>query len=235
MSITSFFNKMPKTEAPSFIMWKATVRTPGSTALRDVDLKARPGSFVTHSVHGKVKLISQPEPDKLVVEVTTASLDTFLSQGPTITRETVNASDCTNPQAVAQSFHESVYLDNEDWQVYDEASLRYGSALRDAAVKKGYRSTCVPLERKPPKPPGTGKGKGKATALGATAQPKTKGGRPKGSTDKKPRAKRGKKRVVVSWEYAGGNDAPRSYQVAAVRARRNRGRPFIRRGRRLRH
>ena len=70
--MTSFFKPKATEPEPEMLHWKTTKpRGPGSTARIEVFVKARVGSYVTHAVHGKVKLLGQPAPDKLEVEIKT--------------------------------------------------------------------------------------------------------------------------------------------------------------------
>ena len=70
-TMTSFFKPKPKAPEPEMIYWKTTKAVKDSTAMVEVDVKGRIGSYVQHPMHGKVKLVSQPAPDKLEIEYTT--------------------------------------------------------------------------------------------------------------------------------------------------------------------
>ena len=47
------------------IVWYQTVQRPGTTALISTKREVRPGMFITHNVHGKVKLLAESVPNEL--------------------------------------------------------------------------------------------------------------------------------------------------------------------------
>ena len=102
-TLSAFFKPKPRADDDVFFQWKALKSVSGATTRVEVNLKARVGSYVVHTVHGKVKLISQPDPLKLEVEVESVNLDSFRAHGPATRREVVNAIDCTNPTALPRA------------------------------------------------------------------------------------------------------------------------------------
>ena len=69
--MTAFFKAKPKAPEPEMLHWKTRKPVEGTTAQVEVSLKARVGSHVMHTVHGKVTLVSQRAPDKLEIEIKT--------------------------------------------------------------------------------------------------------------------------------------------------------------------
>ena len=80
-TLNSFFKPKSQAVQLEYIHWKTTRGTPGTTARHEIHLKARPGSFVNYTLHGKVKLVSQPAPDKLEIEIEEVNLSTFRAHG----------------------------------------------------------------------------------------------------------------------------------------------------------
>ena len=106
--MTAFFKPMPKASEPEIIHWKIRKAVPDTTALLEVAVKARIGSYVMHTVHGKVTLVGQPAPDKLEIEYKEVNLRPH--GGITTQRVVVDAVECANPTAVARARDKSVYM-----------------------------------------------------------------------------------------------------------------------------
>jgi len=70
----SFFKPKPKAPKPEMLFWKTTKSFGDTTARVDINVRARVGSFVMHTEHGKVTLVGQPAPDKLEIEIKTDTI-----------------------------------------------------------------------------------------------------------------------------------------------------------------
>ena len=56
--ISAFFKPKPREPEPEMLHWKTTKAFDGTTARVEVSVKARVGSHVQHTVHGKVLSVS---------------------------------------------------------------------------------------------------------------------------------------------------------------------------------
>jgi hypothetical protein len=208
--VTAFFKAKPKAPEPEMIHWKTMKAVQGTTAQTEVPVKARVGSHVMHTEHGKVTLVSQPAPDKLEIEyITDTSHWPGGAPGAMLkTRLIVDAVECSDPTALARARDPVVYMDNSDETIAAELARR---AMSTAIQVDNDARGIQPVASK-------GKGKAKATtSMEPTATPTEpkKRGRPKGAKDKKPRAPRSA--TKVAWIYE-GSKAAKGRQVAAIGA-----------------
>ena len=198
MSITAFFKPKLKLPEPEMLHWKTMKAIKDTTERVEVDVKARVGSYVQHTVHGKVMLVSKPSPDKLEIEIKTDSTAWPSPGGIVSTRMIVDAVDCSDPQAVARARDPSVYAEASD------------EALAAALVGGAFAAALSACGEGPARPAARG-GKAKAPV---PKEPK-KRGRPKGSKDSTPRTPRAAGKVA--WVYE-GTKAAKGRQVATIGA-----------------
>jgi hypothetical protein len=159
--ITTFFVAKPKPKGDAFIHWKARKISPGTTTVIQVELKARPGSFVVHATHGKAKLVSQPEPGKLEIEFEDIDLATFREQGPTMRRVIVDAADCSNPTAAPREWVEEDNSRMIQRRMHKVRTARFGA---EQGVSNTVRSASGG------QPAAVPKSKGKCVAASAQQQ-----------------------------------------------------------------
>lgn len=211
-SITAFFKPKPTEPEPEMLHWKTMKKITGTTSCVEVHLKARVGATVTHTVHGKVKLVGQPTPGKLEIEIEKINIDNYRNNWKSITREIVDAALCSNPTALARARDPSVYLQENDntrtIQAKMKAVRKARFLLEQALVfnNQGIKSAKAKGKEK------AGSTTSSCLSIEPAAGP-NKGGRPKGSKDKAPRKSRGCTPAQFLWEYGGTK-----YQVAAVGA-----------------
>ena len=207
--MTSFFKPKATEPEPEMLHWKTTKpRGPGSTARIEVFVKARVGSYVTHAVHGKVKLLGQPAPDKLEVEIKTDTSQWPVPGGIITMRNIVDALDCSDPVAIARVRDPSLYLAEDSAEMVADELVK--QAIEDAL--KQSDQDLHNSARAAPK----SKGKGKAMAVELPPTPpmeSKKRGRPMGSKDSQPRPPRSASKVA--WVYD-GSKGTKGRQVAAI-------------------
>ena len=168
--MTAFFKPMTKAPEPEMLHWKTTRALLGTTALIEVSCKARVGSYAQHTVHGKVKLLGQPSPDRLEIEI----MNVDLRPGGTVgtKRAVVDAVECSDPQAVARARDPSVYSDTDE--AVAAALTRRAIAT---AISACGEAPAPAAAGKAKAPTAKGKGKSKAQAGNDPAAPKNRGGR----------------------------------------------------------
>ena len=139
-SITAFFKPKPTEPEPEMLHWKTMKKITGTTSCVEVHLKARVGATVTHTVHGKVKLVGQPTPGKLEIEIEKINIDNYRNNWKSITREIVDAALCSNPTALARARDPSVYLQENDNTRTIQAKMK---AVRKARFLLEPTSACL--------------------------------------------------------------------------------------------
>ena len=136
------------------------VKRPGTTALIPTKREARPGMYITHNVHGKVKLLAEPVPNELKVQLKAGEHGII-----------VYAEDCGPPFSSAVKVQKDTFEDawmselrgeRAVWEAYDQLHITHYS---------------------PPAPSSKAAGKQKTSGFEV---PRTVG-RPLGSKDKQPR------------------------------------------------
>ena len=150
--------------------------------------------FITHNVHGKVKLLAESVPDELKVQLKSG-------EDPII----VYTADCGPP------FSSNVKLEDDSLEDALMGELRAAQAVWDE-YDNMYVTPCV-THYSAPTAPSKSAGKQKAaTTSAAEPQPPKKKGRPVGSKDKQPRQERSQ---IMKWEY-GGKHGPAGTQFAKL-------------------
>ena len=181
------------------IRWKTMTGQQGTTARVEVAVKARVGSFVMHTRHGKVTLVGQPTPNQLEIETMIDTSSWPVPGGVITSRVIVDAVECSHPTACARTRDPIVYLYMGSVEECIWAELQAEVQVWNAYEGMVCRS-CGDIAVVP------AKGKGKA---------KNKGGRPKGAKDSKARKPRSASKVA--WEY-NGSKGPKGRQVAMIGA-----------------
>ena len=204
--MTSFFKPKPKAPEPEMIQWTTTKAIKGTTARIEQSLKARVGSHVMHTRHGKVTLVGQAAHDKLEIEIQTDTSLWPVPGGIITTREVVDAVECSDPSAVARARDPVVYIGSTHEVIWEEyQAVIANSNAYDDDVRKHYGDVPVRVS--------TAKGKAKAPAAEKGTKAPKKRGRPKGSKDREPRKLRSA--TKVAWLYEGAK-APKGRQVAEI-------------------
>ena len=172
-------NFVKKTSTPgparTSITWFQMVQRPGTTALVPMKREARPGMYITHKDHGKVKLLAESVPNQLKIQLKSGEDATI-----------VYAEDCGPP------FSASVKLQDDS---FDDA--RMGFLREEVAGWEAYDQIYITHFKSPT---ASSKAAGKRVASEPEQPSRNKGGRPLGSKDKQPRKLRAKE---ITWEYTG--------------------------------
>ena len=218
-TMNHFFQPQAKAPEPKMIHWKTKRQgLEGTTARVDVFMKARIGSHVMHTKHGKATLLGQPATDLLEIEIKTTDTSEWPVPGGILTtRKIVDALDCyDHAVAIARERDPSIYLTESDETL--------AKAVVSRAIKRAFKAVVSracgePLEpaAKPTAPTAKGKGKAKAVEPAAPKEPK-KRGRPKGSKDNNPGTRPPRSvNNKLAWVYD-GSKAAKGRQVAMIGA-----------------
>ena len=116
-TMNHFFQPQAKAPEPKMIHWKTKRQgLEGTTARVDVFMKARIGSHVMHTKHGKATLLGQPATDLLEIEIKTTDTSEWPVPGGILTtRKIADALDCYDAVAIARERDQSIYLTESDW------------------------------------------------------------------------------------------------------------------------
>ena len=164
------------------IKWVQLKKRAGETALIPYVMEAQPGWAITHSRHGKVRLLGTAGDGYLKVEK--------MIDG-TVEQMVVNAADCGEPIYATVKVTSTEQEAVDAWlrcvwtpRVMENALVRVVGGGSTAA---GKQPVPPPVSEEPPIP--------------STQPTKRPVGRPKGSKDKKQRVRTDPSRTRITWEY----------------------------------
>ena len=191
-AMLKFLTRKPKemivARPPRMIKWTQFKRREGTTALIPYERQARPGWKITHTSHGKVRLLGKFGDTELKVE----KLDS-------VEQIIVDAADCGEPINAPVKVTSTEQETVEEWY----RDVWVPCAIKSAIARATSMESSNAAGKRPMPIPDTA-----PTETPSPTTTKRPVGRPKGAKDKTPGRVRSKPSLKITWTYGGKHGVP---------------------------